>query len=133
VDLQAQDRAHRIGQTKPVSVYRLVTQGTIEEKIIERAWLKLKLDAVVVQQGLVLAVEAIEGTDAMLARAGTLRREGPGGVLVKLAKPGQELCMNLDSPLEGHGGNHAGVADRLKLHVAAVLGPLQFDDHEVGI
>jgi glyoxylase-like metal-dependent hydrolase (beta-lactamase superfamily II) len=45
------DRAHRIGQTKPVSVYRLVTAGTVEEKIIERALLKLKLDAVVVTHG----------------------------------------------------------------------------------
>ena len=44
----------------------------------------------VVQQGLVLAVEAIEGTDAMLQRAGTLRRDGIGGVLVKLVKPGQD-------------------------------------------
>lgn len=44
----------------------------------------------VVQGGLVLSVEAIEGTDAMLARAGTLRRNGLGGVLVKLVKPGQE-------------------------------------------
>ena len=34
VDLQAQDRAHRIGQTKPVKVYRLVTSGSVEEKII---------------------------------------------------------------------------------------------------
>jgi len=51
--------------------------------------------SVVVQQGLVLAVEAIEGTDAMLARAGLLRREGPGGVLVKLAKPGQERRADL--------------------------------------
>ena len=49
----------------------------------------------VVQQGLVLAVEAIEGTDAMLARAATLRRGGPGGVLVKLAKPGQERRADL--------------------------------------
>ena len=49
----------------------------------------------VVQQGLVLAVEAIEGTDAMLARCGALRREGPGGVLVKLAKPGQERRADL--------------------------------------
>lgn len=49
----------------------------------------------VVQQGLVLAVEAIEGTDAMLARAGTLAREGPGGVLVKLRKPGQEARADL--------------------------------------
>jgi DUF1009 family protein len=46
--------------------------------------------ACVVQQGIVLAVEAIEGTDAMLARAGSLARPGPGGVLVKCAKPGQD-------------------------------------------
>jgi UDP-2,3-diacylglucosamine hydrolase len=46
--------------------------------------------AVVVQQGLVLGVEAIEGTDALLRRCAGLRREGPGGVLVKAAKPGQE-------------------------------------------
>jgi len=49
----------------------------------------------VVQQGLVLAVEAIEGTDAMLARAGSLRREGPGGVLVKILKPGQDRRVDL--------------------------------------
>jgi UDP-2,3-diacylglucosamine hydrolase len=46
--------------------------------------------AVVVQQGLVLGVEAIEGTDELLRRCGPLRREGPGGVLVKVEKPGQE-------------------------------------------
>lgn len=49
----------------------------------------------VVQQGLVLAVEAIEGTDAMLLRAGALRRDGIGGVLVKLAKPGQDKRADL--------------------------------------
>jgi hypothetical protein len=46
--------------------------------------------AVVVQQGLVLGVEAIEGTDGLLRRCGALRRDGPGGVLVKMEKPGQE-------------------------------------------
>jgi len=51
--------------------------------------------AVVVQQGLVLAVEAIEGTDAMLARAATLRREGPGGVMVKLPKAQQDDRLDL--------------------------------------
>ncbi len=49
----------------------------------------------VVQQGLVLGVEAIEGTDALLARCAGLRREGPGGVLVKLAKPGQDRRLDL--------------------------------------
>ncbi|NKE47678.1 LpxI family protein [Roseomonas frigidaquae] len=49
----------------------------------------------VVQQGLVLALEAIEGTDAMIARAGDMRREGPGGVLVKLVKPAQSKLVDL--------------------------------------
>lgn len=51
VDLQAMDRAHRIGQKKPVQVFRFVCEGTVEEKIIERADRKLFLDAAVIQQG----------------------------------------------------------------------------------
>jgi DUF1009 family protein len=49
----------------------------------------------VVQQGVVLAVEASEGTDAMIARAGRLRLKGPGGVLVKVRKPDQEARIDL--------------------------------------
>jgi UDP-2,3-diacylglucosamine hydrolase len=51
--------------------------------------------AVVVQQGVVLGVEAIEGTDALLERCTALRRTGTGGVLVKIAKPGQERRVDL--------------------------------------
>ena len=50
-DLQAQDRAHRIGQKKPVQIFRFVTEDTVEVKVLERAQQKLKLDAMVVQQG----------------------------------------------------------------------------------
>ena len=35
MDAQAQDRAHRIGQTKVVTVYRLIARGTVEEKILQ--------------------------------------------------------------------------------------------------
>lgn len=49
----------------------------------------------IVQQGLVLAVEAAEGTDAMIDRCRELTRPGPGGVLVKLVKPGQERRADL--------------------------------------
>jgi UDP-2,3-diacylglucosamine hydrolase len=49
----------------------------------------------VVQQGVVLAVEAAEGTDAMLSRCGALASPGRGGVLVKLVKPGQDRRADL--------------------------------------
>ncbi|HEY2616574.1 MAG TPA: UDP-2,3-diacylglucosamine diphosphatase LpxI [Acetobacteraceae bacterium] len=49
----------------------------------------------VVQQGIVLAVEAAEGTDAMLARCLALAAPGRGGVLVKLVKPGQDRRADL--------------------------------------
>ena len=45
------DRAHRIGAKKLVQVFRFVSEGTVEEKIIERADRKLFLDAAVIQQG----------------------------------------------------------------------------------
>ncbi|XP_032906024.1 chromodomain-helicase-DNA-binding protein 2 isoform X7 [Amblyraja radiata] len=49
-DLQAQARAHRIGQKKQVNIYRLVTKGTVEEDIIERAKKKMVLDHLVIQR-----------------------------------------------------------------------------------
>ena len=50
---------------------------------------------VVVQLGEVLAVEDVNGTDAMLKQAGRMRLDGPGGVLVKIRKPGQEQRADL--------------------------------------
>jgi UDP-2,3-diacylglucosamine hydrolase len=55
--------------------------------------------SVVVQQGMVLGVEAIEGTDALLRRCAALQRPGPGAVLVKAEKPGQE--RRVDRPVIG--------------------------------
>lgn len=57
-DLQAMDRAHRIGQKKQVKVFRLVTENAIEEKILERASQKLRLDQLVIQQGRQVAPQA---------------------------------------------------------------------------
>jgi hypothetical protein len=79
----------------------LVPDATAEADIvrgIEVARIVGALDvgqAVVVQQGLVLGVEAIEGTDALIARCGSLRREGAGGVLVKVKKPQQDRRLDL--------------------------------------
>lgn len=55
--------------------------------------------AVIVQQGLVLGIEAIEGTAALIGRSASLRREGEGGVLVKFSKAQQD--MKLDLPTIG--------------------------------
>ncbi|PHH93123.1 hypothetical protein CDD83_503 [Cordyceps sp. RAO-2017] len=51
IDSQAMDRAHRLGQTKQVTVYRLITQGTIEERIRKRALQKEEVQRVVIQGG----------------------------------------------------------------------------------
>jgi DUF1009 family protein len=51
--------------------------------------------AAIVQQGMVLGVEAAEGTDALMARCADLRRAGRGGVLIKLKKPCQERRADL--------------------------------------
>ena len=52
VDLQAMDRAHRLGQTKQVTVYRLICKGTIEERILHRAEEKSKIQRMVSYRGL---------------------------------------------------------------------------------
>lgn len=66
----------------------------------------------VVQAGIVLAVEAAEGTDAMLARCAPLAWPGPGGVLVKLVKPGQD--RRADLPTVGEQTIRAAIAAGLR-------------------
>jgi DUF1009 family protein len=80
----------------------------------------------VVQQGLVLALEAIEGTDAMLERCAGLRREGPGGVLVKLVKPRQDVLIDLpaigpETVRRAADAGLAGIAIEARDHHAGTL------------
>lgn len=51
MDLQAQDRVHRIGQTKPVLIYRFVAAKTVEAKILEKATAKRRLEKLVISKG----------------------------------------------------------------------------------
>ena len=51
IDSQAMDRAHRLGQTKQVTVYRMITRSTIEERIRKRALQKEEVQRVVIQGG----------------------------------------------------------------------------------
>ncbi|XP_062113112.1 protein CHROMATIN REMODELING 19 [Humulus lupulus] len=63
IDRQAEDRCHRIGQTKPVTIYRLVTKGTVDENIYEIAKRKLVLDAAVLESGLEMDEEGGETSE----------------------------------------------------------------------
>ena len=58
-DLQAQDRCHRIGQTQPVMVYRLVTANTIDQRIVERAATKRRLEKMVIHKGVCFVVKCV--------------------------------------------------------------------------
>ena len=109
MDLQAQDRAHRIGQTKPVKVFRLVSEHTIEERILERALQKLKLDAVVIQKGglveqdkgsnkdeLLAAIRC--GADAMFrAKSGELADEDIDTILERAEKRTKEMEAEMEA------------------------------------
>ena len=62
-DLQAQDRAHRIGQTRPVIVYRFATKGTVEQMLLEKADSKRRLEKLVIQKGRFRNVRSDTGDD----------------------------------------------------------------------
>ncbi|VDM33123.1 unnamed protein product [Hydatigera taeniaeformis] len=79
-DIQAQARAHRIGQTKQVSVYRLVVKDSVEEKIIESATRKMLLDHLVIQR-----------MDSAGNRGGNARKsDAKGQVLTEILRHGAE-------------------------------------------
>jgi SNF2 family DNA or RNA helicase len=74
------DRAHRIGQTKQVYVFRFITQDAVEERILDRATQKLKLDQLVIQEGraqqaqkgMPCSLRCAFGADGQLARTRTI-------------------------------------------------------------
>src|SRR5271163_3741513 len=93
-DLQAMDRAHRIGQTKQVVVYRFVTENAIEEKVLERAAQKLRLDQLVIQQGRAqIAAKAAANKDELLnmIQHGAEKVFQSKGATGALAEKGAEL------------------------------------------
>ncbi|CAJ1993916.1 SWI/SNF-related helicase [Leishmania donovani] len=61
IDLQAQDRCHRIGQTRPVTIYRLISEHTVEESILEKARERKKLNNVVIRGGQFHTIAGVSG------------------------------------------------------------------------
>ncbi|CAF3369652.1 unnamed protein product [Rotaria sp. Silwood1] len=60
IDIQAQDRAHRIGQTKPVVVYRFIVRNTIDERVYKRACSKQIMEKLIVHDELKQGFDAYE-------------------------------------------------------------------------
>eukprot|EP00934_Nitzschia_sp_Nitz4_P004967 Nitzschia sp. Nitz4//scaffold58_size112336//101809//105310//NITZ4_004051-RA/size112336-snap-gene-0.160-mRNA-1//1//CDS//3329555043//4957//frame0 len=123
VDLQAMDRAHRIGQKKPVQVFRFVSEGTVEEKIIERADRKLFLDAAVIQQGRLAeqhsSLEKDElmkmvrfGADQILSgKGGTYTDEDIDALIAKGEERTSEIQAKLETDAKHNLANFSLMAD----------------------
>ncbi|KAG2446661.1 hypothetical protein HYH02_008231 [Chlamydomonas schloesseri] len=94
IDRQAEDRAHRLGQTRTVTVYRLITRGTVDSNIQAIAERKLALDHAV------LGDVTVEGAAAGRGRG---RGRGRGGVSAAEAKHMAEILSALLVPADGHG------------------------------
>ncbi|KAI0076817.1 SNF2 family DNA-dependent ATPase [Panus rudis PR-1116 ss-1] len=105
-DLQAMDRAHRIGQTKQVYVFRFITEGSVEERMLERAAQKLRLDQLVIQQGrtqMSKAANKEELLDMIQHGAETIVKDFllVNGDIEEIIHRGEERTSELNSKYEG--------------------------------
>ncbi|EKM84445.1 hypothetical protein AGABI1DRAFT_97308 [Agaricus bisporus var. burnettii JB137-S8] len=109
-DLQAMDRAHRIGQTKQVYVFRFITEGSVEERMLERAAQKLRLDQLVIQQGraqqAAKAAASKEELLEMITHGAEKIISSSDGVLVnddieEIIQRGEERTAQLNNKYEG--------------------------------
>lgn len=90
-DLQAMARAHRIGQVKPVSVYRLVSKETVEEEILERARNKLMLEFLTIQRG-------VTDKETQARRNALVGEPGSSSEISRiLKKRGQKMFEQIDN------------------------------------
>ncbi len=122
VDAQAMARVHRIGQTKPVAVFRLVTAGTVEERMVQRAEKKLYLDTMVHHGGGDASAPRAEGAEAGLSGqellatlkfgADALFRTEAG------AEPSEEELDALCDRTEGGDARRAALGERMNAAAA---------------
>ncbi|GAA5838020.1 hypothetical protein JCM9279_004105 [Rhodotorula babjevae] len=96
-DLQAMDRAHRIGQTKPVLVFRLVSDGTVEQAVLETATKKRKLERVVLGDDSLAGMNKLErkpkGGKKAAAAAAAAKKLTPGAASDELDKKSKEQAL----------------------------------------
>ncbi len=130
MDLQAMDRAHRIGQKKEVQVFRLCTEHAIEEKVIEKAYKKLRLDALVIQQGrLVENTKSVNKDDLLnMVRYGAemVFSSAPSNItdqdIDAIIQKGQETTEELNNKLQNF------TDDALKFTLDGGMSAYEFED-----
>jgi SWI/SNF-related matrix-associated actin-dependent regulator of chromatin subfamily A member 5 len=97
-DAQAMARVHRIGQTKAVSVLRLVTGGSVEERVFERAQQKLYLDAVVARGAGLRAADAAGGSSADADEDAVAPLPGGACELAATLRFGADAILRAEAP-----------------------------------
>uniref|UniRef100_A0A0N5BW97 DNA helicase n=1 Tax=Strongyloides papillosus TaxID=174720 RepID=A0A0N5BW97_STREA len=109
-DLQAMCRAHRIGQKKQVNIYRLVSKGTVEEEIVERAKQKLVLDHLVIQRmdttgKTILSKNAVSGSNKSIPfdknELNAILKFGAAELFKEDNEDGEEPEVDIDTILQG--------------------------------
>lgn len=95
-DFQAIDRVHRIGQKKQVRVFRLITENTVDERIIQRAEIKARLDRMIIQNGRQSSVDH-ENNDAKIGFKRDLIRFGAEYILS--SKASDVISVDIDKIL----------------------------------
>jgi SWI/SNF-related matrix-associated actin-dependent regulator of chromatin subfamily A member 5 len=115
VDLQAMERAHRIGQTKPVRVYRLVCTGSVEERMVLRAEKKLFLNAMVAEtdpdEMLNEHVHEHENADADTLNEDATEALGIGGSSMSKGELASLIRFGANAVVDGKSGN-AEISDK---------------------
>ncbi|CAH1421178.1 unnamed protein product [Lactuca virosa] len=122
VDFQARDHAHSIGQKKEVQVFRFCTEYTIEEKVIERAYKKLALDALVIQQGCLA-----EQKNELLVRFGAMVFSSKDSTITdedidRIIAKGEEATTELDAKMKKF------IEDAIKFKMDNTADLYDFDD-----
>lgn len=102
MDAQAMDRAHRLGQTRPVTVYRLITRNSIEERILQRAKQKGAIQNLVIQGGRF--------------------NLSPDEADLDIFKPTEMMDLLLEDPM---GENDGSVADNRPKKKATIINPIK--------
>lgn len=104
-DIQAMARCHRIGQTKPVTIYRLVTQDTVEERILVRTLKKLYLSLKVTEE-----CQDANSTEPKFTR----------GDLISMIRSGTRSVMENSNPLEFLKASIDEILEKSKKHAESV-------------